>query len=88
MKLLSMICRLYIALYSLYIYMILIKSSHHPHFIDIESRLRKVANEEDENYSCEDSSHGVVPSVRVAGLEGVVEGSGPGYCSIDQPVED
>ena len=63
-------------------------SSHHRHFIDVESRLGKVTDEEDEHYGCEDGGHGVVPPVRVPGLEGVVEGSGSSDCSVYQPVED
>ena len=66
----------------------IMKSSHHPHFIDIKSSLRKVANEKYENYGCKDSGHRVVPPVGVAGLEAVVQGSSTGYCSIDQPIKD
>ena len=63
-----------------------VKSSYRAHFIDIKSCLRKVANEEYENYDCEDRGHGVVTPVGVAGLEAVVQCSGSSYCSIDQPI--
>lgn len=61
---------------------------HRPNFVDVESSLGGVADDEDEDDSGEDRYHSIVTSMRITGLECSVKGSSTGDGSVDQPVKD
>ena len=63
-------------------------STYSPHLVNIESSLRCVADNKDDDYGSQHCGHCGVTAVSIARHEAVVECVCAGYCAEYQPVKD